>query len=180
MRTVPVDADHVARFEKTAKNVYRFELVHAATGREVAFDSVRTPKGVDVSQVERAVVKRAAERLRLDGIQRTQASARFADGKSTANVPALPPTIEAARAAGELDIPAELPVRLIRQALNSVPGIPGESPDSWRSRSSAAALDMGRKILIGAPDELILGIARGELTLTGSLRAGVTVTPVVA
>ena len=35
MRTVSVDVDHVARYERVSKHHFRFVLVHAATGREL-------------------------------------------------------------------------------------------------------------------------------------------------
>lgn len=180
MRTISVDADHCARFEKTAKNVYRFAVVHTSTGRELVADSVRVPRGATPSEAEIAVSSLAVARLRQTERQRLRTSARFVDGKTVANAPALSPVHAAARAAGDLDIAAEIPTMLIRQAMSTVPAIPGESPDSWRNRAATAALDMGRKVLIGAADALILGIARGELTLSGSLRTGVTVVRVGA
>lgn len=180
MRTVQVDSDHIAKYSKTAKNVYQFTVGHAATGRPVLEGSWRSAKGDASDQVESDVAAEARRLLLTNAVKRDEASRRFAAGKSVPNAPQLPPAQAKARAAGELDVPATLPVRLIRDAYKTVVVLDGESVDSWRSRCSSAALDIGHKVLIGAPDVLILGIARGEYTLTGSLRQGVTVVGVTA
>ncbi len=180
MRTVQVDADHTAKYEKTAKNVYAFVVMHAATGRALAEGACRVERGSEADAIARAVATQAQRRLTDVTRARETASTAFADGKPVANAPALPPAHAAARAAGDLDISAALPVKLIRDAYKTVAMIESESPDSWRSRCNHAALDIGHKVLIGAPDALILSIARGEATLTGSLRSGVTVVGITA
>ena len=177
MRTVQVDSDHVARYERVAKGVYKFTVAHAATSRPVLDGNCRAQSG---ELVEDAVAHFAARALAQHGGKRDRASSAFANGKPVPNAPHLPPAQVAARIAGDLDISADIPVRLIRDAFRAVSVIDGESMDSQRSRQNHAALDMGHRVLISAPDSLILAIARGEMTLTGSLRAGVTVVRVAA
>jgi hypothetical protein len=172
MRTVQVDADHVAHYERAAKGVYHFRVHHAATGRHILDGDVRVTPVADVVEFVATV---AALRLGEHNAKRARRSQAFAAGRSVPNAPAVPPPIEASRVAGQLNISAALPVKLIRDAYRAVGTLGGESPDSLRSRRNDAALEMGRKTLIGAPDDVILGIARGELTLNGSLRDGVTV-----
>lgn len=180
MRTVQVDADHLAKYSKAAKNVYQFTVAHAATGRPVLEGSWRSAKGDAAEQVESDIACEARRLLITSAVKRDEASKRFAAGKPVPSAPALPPDAEKARRAGELDIPADLPVLLIQTHYKRVAQIDGESVDSWRSRANHAALDIGRKTLIGAPDALILQIARGEVTLTGSMRTGVTIVGVPA
>lgn len=174
MRTVQVDGDYVAKYEKIAKNTYRFEVAHAATGRPITEGNCRTRPGSFADQTAEDVASEARTALARYHAKREATSIAFADGKSVPNAPALAPVHAKSATAGELDISAELPVRLIRDAYK-VAGIVGESMESWLVRCGHAALDMGHKVLIGAPDALILAIARGELTLHGSLRSGVTI-----
>jgi hypothetical protein len=174
MRTVTVDTDHVARFERVAKGCYRFTVEHAASRRPVLEGSTKLSQGADAGVW---VARVAAERLIQHAAKRTRDSQAFAAGKSVAGAPPrsqLPPAQRGAIEAGNLDIAAEVPMKLIRDAFK-LSQIAGETVDSWRSRCNHAALDMGHQVLIGVTDEIILGIAHGKVVLRGSLRNGVTV-----
>jgi hypothetical protein len=174
MRTVTVDTDHVARFERVAKGCYRFTVEHAASNRFVLEGHTKLSPGADA---DKWVARIAGERLLQHGTKRIRDSQRFAAGKPVPGAPArgqLPPEQRAAIEAGQLDIEASLPMKLIQDAFK-LSQIPGETMASWLSRRSHAALGMGHKVLIGVTDEIILGIAQGKIALRGSLRNGVTV-----
>lgn len=171
MRTVKVDQDHVAHYQRVAKGAYSFDVVHASTSRLIAGGSCRVKPG---DEAEAVVAESALKRLRLEAKKRERDSRAFADGKSVPGAPArgqLPPAERAAIEAGNLDIDATLPQKLIRDAYNVSP-IAGESMTSFEERRRRAALTIGHQVLIGASDDLIIGIAMGLLKISGSLRTG--------
>lgn len=181
MRTVVIDNDHVAQYERVAKGSYRFNILHATTGRELLSGACDTPKGASPASVEAIVRGSAAGLLSQDRSKRRRAAAAFSAGKPVPSAPLIPSAAHSgSQISPNLNISADLPVRIIRDAFRRVPMVPGESTDSWRSRCTHAALDAGHNVLIGAPDDVILGIARGELTLTGSMREGVSIVRVAA
>lgn len=174
MRTVTVDTDHVARFERVAKGCYRFTVEHAASRRPVFEGSCKLETGTGT---EDGVARHALAQLAQHSSKRVRDSQAFAAGKSVPGAPPrgqLPPAQRAAVESGNLDIAASLPMKLIQDAFK-LSQIPGESVDSWRSRCNHAALDMGHKVLIGVTDAIILGIANGTMMLRGTMRGGVTV-----
>ena len=177
MRTVTVNADHSARYERIAKGVYRFEVFHTATGRLVTSgDTTQTVRDAVAFDVQVS----AANALRAHEAKRERASQAFATGeaKAPADV-AVPAPIEQDRLLGTYDVSASLAVKIIRDAYATGP-LGGESYVSWHERRNNAALTAGHAVLIGVADAVILDIAQGRATLHGSLRTGVTLVAIPA
>ncbi len=158
--------------ERVTKGLYLFRVRHASTARLIVEDCHCRPSG----PVEEHVAAAARIRLRVLDIKRVGQSKAFADGKAVPDAPALPAPMEPSRAAGQLEIAAALPVAMIRDAYARVKGSLHIDP----AAPEKAALALGRQVLIGATDEQILKIARGEATLTGSLRTGVVYAEIAA
>lgn len=172
MRTVTVDSDHQARYERTSKGVYNFTVVHAATDRELGFGSCKVRQGDDVGEGVRAA---SARLISMEQRKRDRDSRAFVDGRHVPGAPshdALPPVLGAEAAAGTLDIPAEIPVGIIRSAYQ-IAAYMCEPPEQHLARRERSALEIGHKVLIGVSDAVILEIATGKATLRGSFRAGV-------
>jgi hypothetical protein len=160
MRTVQVGSDHVANYMRVAKGHYRYALIHAATRRDVADGDCRVLAGGDT---ETQIAAHAASRLALVDKTRVRKSTDFAAGKSVSGAPSrqdMPPPIREQLAEGKLEISAAVPQQMIL--------------DAYRTGGRVSALLIGRQVLIGAADSMILAVARGEAVLQGSLTTGVT------
>lgn len=170
MRTVKVDDDHVATFTRVSKKRYAFTITHTATQRDL-YEDVLDISGID--EPEAIIIDVARRELTRIARQRLAKSEAYARGEVVAGAPApenLPPAQRAQIARGGLDVAATLPVRMIRDAYQKV-----RRNNQWVTEPECvrAAIEMGRSVLIGATDEQIIKIARGQATLEGSLREGV-------
>lgn len=183
MRTVRVDDDHVVEFSKTSKDTYKYRVRHIATNRvliddqSVAYRPTFTPteegRAALQSEIDRNVARAAERALRTRNSIRRDDSRAYADGKAVANAPAMaevPPAQARALADGTLDVSAGVVVYMIQTAYRAAQR-DGLSLDP--KHADKAALTIGHQILIGATDAVILKIAHGKATLTGSLRSGV-------
>ena len=178
MRTVTVNTDHSARYERIAKGVYRFDVFHTVTGRPVTTGDI-TACGPTASVASDVQVS-AANALRAHEAKRERASQAFATGEAKAPADVtVPAPIEQDRLLGTYDVSAALAVKIIRDAYATGP-LGGESYVSWHERRNNAALTAGHAVLIGVADAVILDIAQGRATLHGSLRTGVTLVAIPA
>lgn len=176
MRTVKLGEDYVANFEKTSKTTFAYRVVHTATQRKILTGACTVQPG-DVAE---AVVETCARNDLNAHFERRRAnSERYARGFDVPGAPAqsrLPPVQkQQIERSGQFAISAELPVRLIREAYQKKPVRPGlgSDPKLDAVERERQALAVGHQVLVGATDEQILKIARGQATLVGSNLTGI-------